>query len=237
MLISISISVFDRCLLKEGQLVDFDTPFLEKKVEEEINVSIAKNLDVPPQKIFHYLKKFVGEAIEKNETIAINKGIFTTKKIVSKYSGLIKEINHSDGSITILNKIEVENTINSFFKGKVDKIKKNEVSIEVDKGEQLPAKNVSHNFGGKTFYSDNNSDFLSENVFNSIIVCENITSYFKAKAEALGCQGFLSLSKLTEDTEIPNAQLKNINDYKKIIKTKFTYCTIFSSSSTIYFYQ
>ena len=125
MLISISISVFDRCLLKEGQLVDFDTPFLEKKVEEEINVSIAKNLDVPPQKIFHYLKKFVGESIEKNETIAINKGIFTTKKIVSKYSGLIKEINHSDGSITILNKTEIENTINSFFKGKVNKIKKN----------------------------------------------------------------------------------------------------------------
>lgn len=238
MFISIPISVFDRCLLKEGLLVDFDTPFLfEKKVEEEINISVAKNLDVPPQKIFHYLKKFVGESIEKNETIAINKGIFATKKIVSKYSGLIKEINHSDGSITILNKTEVENTINSFFKGKIDKIKKNEVSIEVNKGEQLPAKNVSHNFGGKTFYSDNNSNFLSENVFNSIIVCENITSYLKAKAEALGCQGFLSLSKLTEDSGIPYAQFKNINDYKKIIKLKFPYCTIVNTSSIIYFYQ
>ena len=237
MLISIPISVFDRCLLKEGQIVDFSTPFLEKKVEEEINISIAKNLDVPPQKIFHYLRKFVGESIEKNETIAISKGIFTTKKIVSKYSGLIKEINHSDGSITILNKTEIENTINSFFKGKVNTIKKNEVSIEVDKGEQLPAKNVSNNFGGRTFYSNNNSDFLSENILNSIIICENITSYLKVKAEALGCQGFLSLSKLTEESGTPYAQFKNIDDYKKIIKLKFPYCTIVNTSSIIYFYQ
>lgn len=237
MLISVPISVFDHCLLKEGQPVDFDTPFLEKKIEEEINISIAKNLNVPPQKIFHYLKKFVGESIEKNETIAINKGIFTTKKIVSNYSGLIKEINHSDGSITISSKTKIDNTVNAFFKGKVNKIKKNEVSVEVDKGEQFPAKNVSHDFGGKTFYSDNNSDFLSENLFNSIVVCDSITSYLKTKAEALGCHGFLSLTKLTCESEILYAQFKNINDYKKIIKLKFPYCTIISTSSMIYFYQ
>lgn len=237
MLISVPISIFDRCLLKEGQLVDFNAPFLEKKVEEEINIPIAKNLDVPPQKIFHYLKKFVGEPIEKNETIAINKGLFTTKKMVSEYSGLIKEINHSDGSITILNKTEIKNIINSFFKGKVNKIKKNEISIEVDKGEQFPIKNVGCNFGGKTFYLNNSSHFLSENVFNSIIVCESITSYLKTKTEALGCQGFLSLSKLTEESGIPSAQFKNINDCKKIIKLEFPYCTIVSISSIIYFYQ
>ncbi|MFA6016621.1 MAG: hypothetical protein WC744_00870 [Patescibacteria group bacterium] len=235
--ITIPFDVSDHCLLKEGQTVDFDTPFLQKKVEEEVIISIAKNLSVSPQKIFHYLKKFVGESIEKNETIAINKGLFTTKKIVSKYSGLIKEINHSDGSITILSKTETENTINTFFKGKVNKIKKNELTIEVNKGEAFPLKNVNKNFGGKAFYSEENSDFNSENVFNSVVICENITSYYKAKAEALGCQGFLSLSKLIEESEIPFAQLKNINDYKKIIKTKFTYCTILSNSSTIYLYQ
>ena len=237
MFISIPISIFDRCLLKEDQLVDFNTPFLEKKVEEEVNISIAKNLDIPPQKIFHYLKKFVGESIEKDEIIAINKGIFSTKKITSKYSGLIKEINHFDGSITISSKTKIDNMVNAFFKGKVNKIKKNEVSIEVNKGEQFPAKNVSHDFGGKTFYSDNNSDYLSENLFNSIVVCDSITSYFKTKAEALGCQGFLSLAKLTDESEIPCAQFKNINDYKKIIKLQFPYCTMVNTSSIIYFYQ
>ena len=236
MFITIPFSISDRCLLKEGQTMDFETPFLQKKVEEEVNISIAKNLNVPPQKIFHYLKKFVGELIEKNETIAINKGIFTTKRIVSKYTGLIKEIDHSNGSITILSKTKTENTVNSYFKGKVNKIKNNELTIEVNKGEQFPGKNIYQNFGGKAFYSDKNSNFNSENIFNSIVVCENITSYYKAKAEALGCQGFLSLSKLTEESEIPYAQFKNINDYKKIIKTKFTYCTILSDSSTIYFY-
>lgn len=235
--IIIPLSNFDHCVLKENQEVDFETPFLQKKTEEEVNISIAKNLGVSPEKIFHYLKKFVGEAIEKNETIAINKGVFTTKKVISKYSGLIKEINHSDGSITILSRTETENTINSFFKGKVEKIKKNEISIEVGKGEEYPGKNIEQNFGGKTFYANENLDFNSENIFNSIVVCENITPYYKAKAEALGCKGFLSLSKLADDSDILNAQLKNINDYKKIIKTKFTYCTMLSNSSTIYFYQ
>jgi len=60
MLIIIPLSISDHCLLKEGQTVDFDTPFLQKRIEEEVNISISKNLNVPPQKIFHYLKKFVG---------------------------------------------------------------------------------------------------------------------------------------------------------------------------------
>ncbi|MCR4276663.1 MAG: hypothetical protein NUV87_00890 [Candidatus Roizmanbacteria bacterium] len=237
MLITVPLTITDHCLLKEGQDVDFETPFLKKKTESEVSISIAKNLNVSPQKIFHYLKKFVGETIEKDETLAVNKGIFSTKKIISKYSGLIKEINHSDGTITILSREETENTINSFFKGKVNKIKKNEISIEVDKGEQFPGKNIGQSFGGKTFYADEDRDFNSENVFNSIIVCENMSSYYRSKAEALGCRGFLSLSKLTEDSGIPYAQLKNINDYKKIIKAKFSYCTILNSSGMIYFYQ
>ena len=237
MFIIIPFSSSDRCILKEGQMVDFETPFLQKKGEEEINISIAKNLNVPPQKIFHYLKKFVGESIEKNEIIAVSKGIFTTKRITSKYSGLIKDIDHSNGSITILSRTEAENTINSFFKGKVNKVKKNELTIEVDKCEQFSGKNIDQNFGGKTFFADENSDFFSENVFNSVVVCENITPYYKSKADALGCRGFLSLSKLNDDSGAPYAQLKNINDYKKIIKIKFAYCTIISNSSSIYFYQ
>ena len=186
MLITVPLTTTDHCLLKEGQDVDFETPFLKKKTESEVSISIAKNLNVSPQKIFHYLKKFVGETIEKDETLAVNKGIFSTKKIISKYSGLIKEINHSDGTITILSQEETENTVNSFFKGKVNKIKKNEISIEVDKGEQFPGKNIGQSFGGKTFYADEDRDFNSENVYNSIIVCENMTSYYTAKAAALG---------------------------------------------------
>jgi len=237
MLITIPLSNSDHCLLKEDHDVDFETPFLQKKTEEEVSISIAKNLNVSPQKIFHYLKKFVGESIEKDEILAVNKGIFSTKKIISKYSGLIKEINHADGTIIILSQEGTENTINSYFKGKVDKIKKNEVSIEVGKGEQFPIKTANQNFGGKTFYLDEKLDLNSENISDSIIVCENITSYYKAKAEALGCRGFVSLSKLTEETTAPYAQLKNINDYKKIVKTKFAYCTILGNSSSIYFYQ
>lgn len=237
MLITIPLSKSDRCLLKEDQVVDFQTPFLQKKVEEEISISIAKKLNVSPQKIFHYLKKFVGESIEKNEIIASNKGLFITKEVISKYSGIIKEIDHSTGTITISSQTEIENLINSYFKGKVNKIKKDELLIEVSKGEEFSGKNISQNFGGKTFYAEENSGFNTENIFNSIVVCESITPYYKAKAEALGALGFLCLSKLPDDDGTPCAQFKNPNDYKKIVKTKFAYCTLLSNSSTIYFYQ
>lgn len=237
MLMSIPIYSFDRCLLKEDQSVDFDTPFLEKKVEEEIKISVAQRLGVPSQKIFLYLKKFVGESIEKGDIIALRKGFFSNKKIYSKYSGLIKEINHFDGSITILSRTKIDNTIKAFFKGKVNKINKKEAIIEIEKGEQFQAKNVNQNFGGQTFYSDINTSFLSENLLGSVVVCDNMITYQKTKAEALGCHGFLSLTKLTEESDFPCGQFKNINDYKKAIKAKFTYCTLVSESSMIYFYQ
>lgn len=237
MIISIPLTISESCLLKEDQEVDFEMPFLKKRAEEEVKIFIAKNLNVSPQKIFHYLKKFVGETIEKNEVIAINKGMFGTKKITSGYSGLIKEINHSDGTITVVNQEETENTVTAYFKGKVSKIKKNELSIEVGKGEQFPGKNINQSFGGKTFYVNENLSFNSENIYKSVVICENITSYYESKAEALGCEGFLSLSKLSEESEIPYAQIKNISDYKKILKTKFSYCTILNSSGIIYFYQ
>lgn len=237
MLISIPIFADGHCLLKENQLVDFSTPFLKKKSEEEVNMPVAKNLGVPSEKIFRYLKKFVGESIEKGEVIAINKTFFSTMKVISKYSGQIKEINHFDGSISISVKSNVGNVINAYFKGKVNKIKKSEVLIEVDEGEQFSGKNINRDFGGKVFYSNNNSDFLSDNLFNSVVVCDNIVSYLKAKAEALGCQGFLTLSKLTEGSETAIGQFAHINDYKKAIKSKFPYCTIISASSKIYFYK
>ena len=238
MLITVPFSIYNRCLLKEDQIVDFDTPFLfGKKIEEEINISVAKELGIPSQKIFTYLKKFVGESIEKDETIAVKKGFFSNKKITSRYSGLIKEINHFDGSITILSRTKIDTTIKAFFKGKVNKISKNQVTVDINKGEEFSAKNVSLSFGGKTFYSGVGNDFTSENLLGSVVICENMTAYQKTKAEALGCTGFLSLNKLEGQSDAPSAQFKNINDYKKAVKLKFSYCTLVSESSIIYFYQ
>jgi len=237
MIITVPFSKYDNCLLKEGQVVDFEDPFLQKKVEEEVSISISKKLNVAPQKIFHYVKKFVGENIEKNELIATSKGFFSTKEIISKYSGLIKEINHSDGTIKVLSRTEAENTLLSFFKGKVNKVKEDDLSVDIGKGEQVPGKNIEINFGGKIFLYENNSEFNSENVMGSIVVCEDVSPYYKAKAEALGCHGFLSLTKIEPDSDAPIAQFKNINDFKKITKSKFTYCTLLTSSSSIYFYS
>ena len=101
MTIELKIPFSVHLLVKEDQLVDFKTPFFEFKTKKDINISVAKKLSIKPDKIFRYLKKLVGETIEKGEIIAEKKTFLSSKKIVSSHSGLIKEINHDLGEITL----------------------------------------------------------------------------------------------------------------------------------------
>ncbi len=68
MQISISYPSSFKCLLKQGQNVDFNTPYLEKKISVDVSIPIAKKLGVNPTHIFRYLKKLVGEKLTKEKS-------------------------------------------------------------------------------------------------------------------------------------------------------------------------
>ena len=117
MIINIQIEGKNNFLIKEGDKVDFEIPFLEKFSQSIITIDIAKKLDIDPGKIFRYLKKLVGEEIKKNQIIALKHGLLNSIKLVSEYNGHIKEVNHNTGKITINIDKNQKSTEKCFFKG------------------------------------------------------------------------------------------------------------------------
>ncbi|MFN4212826.1 MAG: hypothetical protein ACK4FL_02580 [Microgenomates group bacterium] len=238
MQITISYPLSFNCLLKSGQNVDFNTFYLEKNITCDIEIPIAEKLGVKPVHIFRYLKKYVGEKIEKGEILALRKGLFTTSKIVSDNQGVIKEIDHHRGIVVISQIQEKTKAVKAFFKGEVLEVKKGSILLKVNKGEKFPVKTSTDNFGGEIFYLKDPSLALSTaHLSGKILFTESVNGYLQSKTEALGATGFVLLTKLPQATDLQFAQIKNIDDFKKILKLNFPYCLITKENSTIYFYQ
>ncbi len=237
MLITISIPEEGTCLLKSGQKVDFDSFFLEKKIPSDSIIPISAKLKVKPDKIFRYLKKFVGDKIERNEIIAEKKSLFSTETIISENTGIIKEINHSEGNLLVTN-LQQSTQIKAFFKGEVNSITKNEMKLKVDSAEEFALKTVNADFGGFALYiKDKDKSISAQDSLNPIMIIESFTNYLQAKAEALGIKGFVYLKKLDTEISSPNAQVKNNEDLKKIFRLNYPYCLINNNYSKIYFYR
>ena len=238
MILTISIPDSIKCLLKPGQTVDFNSPFLENKITSEEKIAIAKKLHIPYDRIFKYLKKFVGDPINKDEVIAEKKGLIKTYTILSEYTGIVKEINHYDGNVVIASSNPQSTQVKAFFKGEVIEIEKNQLKLKVEESKEFNLKLASNDFGGQTFYlKDSSKPISAPQTSNKIMVIESITSYLKTKAEALGIKGFVTLKNPPQDSNLPKAQIKNIEDFKKIFHLNYPYCLIDKQYSKIYFYK
>jgi hypothetical protein len=227
------------CLLKPGDHVEFDQPFLEKKEKKETEIFIAKELGIHPKKIFRFLKKFVGDVVEKDEVIAFKKSFFSEKKILSPFSGIIKEIDHNLGKLVICLDEKKKKIVSAYFQGEVIKVKEGFLELAVNKQQEYPVKNLEKSFGGPVFYlMEKDVGSLSNNVINKkIIIAEDITGLMQAKIEALGCLGLVIAHPPAEIPAIPSAILKNPKDFQKILADKFPYCFLDQLSGKIIFYE
>lgn len=238
MVIDIPLSTNAKCLLKEGQKVDFETEFLEKKSEVQVTIGIAKKLNIDPSKIFRYLKRLVGEEIKKGETLALKKGFITNQRVVSQYEGIIQEIDHLKGDVIITTYIDEKKTQKCFFKGKVKDVEKTKVSLEVEKSAEFAIKPTEIDFGGEVFYQKRGHDDLnSANIAGKILVADEVSDFLQVKSEALGVLGYITINKLKEETDNGHVQLKNINDLEKVQKLNYPYCLIDKKNSVAIFYK
>lgn len=133
MIIHLTIPDNTQCLLKIGQNIDPGTPFYKTKVTGDSVISISQKLHVPPAKIFKFLSKFVGDEVKKGEVLARKKGLFAENKIKVEDDGIIKEINHNDGTLIITIK-KNEKIVKTYFSGEVVDIKKNHLNLKVKDG-------------------------------------------------------------------------------------------------------
>lgn len=237
MILTVQIPDSTHVLVKVGDAIDFDMPLLEIPSKSDNSISFAQKLGVEPSKIFRYLKKFVGEDVKKGDVLAIKKGLFASITIKSDYEGKIKEIDHSQGNIVITSKGK-KNTVNSYVIGEVVEIKDKKISIKVKEGKEYDLKKNERDFGGEAFYFKHPSvDLLDNEVSKKILITESISSYNQSKIEALGIAGYVTLMKLPEETELPNCQLKTIEELKEIMKHIYPYCYIDSKSCKIILYK
>jgi len=237
--IFLSVPENGKIIVSSGQNIDFETKIFEIKKTVIVKVDIKKNLGISPQNVFSYLKKFIGEKIKKGDILALKKGLFSTKKIKSEWDGVIKEIDHNLGILTIETNEEIDQEKKPFFSpvcGEIERIEKDGVIIKIKKKEEINLKEESKEiFGAKIFILENENEVNSENVENRLIIAEQINSIFQTKLEALGAKGFLTIKKLSEETNLPAFQFKNLQDINKIKKN--WYCFVDKNSSKIIFYE
>ena len=236
MLIYIAIPEGTMCLLKEGQSVTFDTPFIQTRESKEVKVPLSQKLGVSPQKIFNFMKKFVGDPLKKGDVIAEKNSLFTVRRVRSEHEGILKEINHADGHV-VIEDLEGEKTVtNCYFKGEIQKVSGNKLTLEVSTAKELKVKDATRSFGGEYKFVMSESDIGDADIDEKILLFDSVSDYMATKAEALGAKGFVSLKKVSSVT-IPTAQFASIEDYKKIKESNMTYCVVNSSYSTMYFYN
>ncbi len=223
---------------RAGETIDLKTPLFESASSAEYSVAVAQKLSVEPSKIFHYLKKFVGEEVKKNEVLALKKGLLSTKRIISEYEGKIKEIDHSEGTVIITTKGK-KNTAYSQIVGEIAELKNQQITIKVKEGKEFDIKKASGDFGGETFYWKNieTGSISNLEIAKKILVAESISSYTQSKMEALDIAGYVLLNRLPEETTVPFCQIKRIEELKEIMKHIYPYCYSDSKSGKIFFYK
>lgn len=239
MLITISIRDSRDVLIKPGQKVDFNTPLFQDETIKEIIIPIAKKLNVPSAKIFRYLQKFVGDKVEKGEILATKKTLLSTNRITSESSGVIQEIDHTQGTIIVKSSQKNNKTHSSYFKGEVTDVKKTTLTIKVTEGKEYPLKMVSNNFGGRAFYLEKQSlsDLREDQVSRHVLISDSLSPYLQSKTEALDIKGYIVLRNPPQESTLPIAQIKNIDDFAEALKVHYEYCLIEKNSDKIYFYR
>ncbi len=223
------------CLLKAGNKVDFKEFFYEQKTNRNLEINIAEKLKIPPKNIFKYLKKFVGDTIEKGNTLAQVKSMFSHAKITSPVDGILKEVDHQKGIVVIDCMGEEPDKIIVFFKGEIVEIKKNMVRVKTGAAKDFEVKNCDKSFGGQIVFLKNQI-LTSESVDEKIIVAKELSALDQVKLEALGAKGFITGKSLEDKTNLPHAEIKNWSDAEKAI-ADFSYCLINKENSRIYFYR
>lgn len=238
MILTIPLPERGKPLIKVGQRVDFSTPLFEEKIHKEVKVYISQKIGVSPKKIFHHLKKLVGDTIQTGDLLAENKSFMSGRHYKSEYTGILKEINHIDGSILIEVSSEDRAVRKAFFTGEAVKVEEGLLHIKVASANEYEIKNAKDTYGGKSLYVKKESDsFDEESVAGNVVIANSISEYHQTKMEALGAAGFATLHVLKEITGIPAVLFKQIKDFEDAVKHHLPYCFIDGKTSKIVFYQ
>lgn len=233
MVIDIPIDPEKKLAIKGGDKVDFNTLLYKSKEKSEERIEMAELLSIHPKRIFHHLKKNVGESVIVGDLLGENKTFFSDKKVNSPIEGIITEIDHIEG-IVLIETLKETSSEYCWFAGNVVEVSKKQMRIKIGKHISLEAKYVERDFGGMLWLL---SEKLRESPEFPVGVTERATEYEVAKLEALGGRGLITTYKYEGVTLLPKAEFKLKDSYKEIVSTQFSYCFTQAQHSTIILYS
>jgi len=238
MTIKISLPEGKKLLIKEGESVSFDTPLIKIVDKKYLKIPISQVLDIPPKKIFLALTKNVGDTINQGEILARKKGLFSEKKYVSEFSGIVKEVDHTEGTVTLIVEEKEGQKVNSYFKGKIKQINDDNLELEVQESEKFELKEASDYFGGEMIIVEDKAlSKIKEDIRNKILLIKKIETYNQLKLEVIGASGFITIEPLSKQVDIPYARILNNQDWEKIKKLNFPYVSVIKKDNIVYFYR
>lgn len=233
MVLDIPIDPEKKLAIKVGEKVDFNTPLYKNKEKSEERIEVAELLSIHPKKIFHHLKKNVGDSVVTGDLLAEKKSFFSDKKITSHIEGVITEIDHIEGIVLIETQKETEPE-HCWFAGYVEEVSKKNIHIKIGKHKEIEAKYVERDFGGEIWL------LLEQSLLyplHPIGIAEKATEYEVAKLEALGGRGLITIYKYEGATSLPKAEFKLKDSYKEVASKQFSYCFAQAHHSTIILYS
>jgi len=239
MTITFTISASGKLQLDAGQTVDFDTPLIKTSARELTQLQIAQELGIPNDKIFMYVTKIVGDAVEANEIIATKKTTFSLRQVASPISGTITQIDHEVGTISIETFSETSGVIKCFFKGVVKEVKNSDVTLEVKSSDKYKLRDVVDDFGGEVLYVERQqlADLTEEDLRNKVVFTESIKPSEAVRLDVLGARGLVTRDDIGERESVMSAELGDKNNWNDVIATKNTHCIVDKKNATMYLYS
>jgi len=225
-------------LIKSGQTVDFGTPFHRSKGKKMTRIALAETLGFKPEKIFIVLKKGVGDKVKKGDLLAEHQAMFSTKQYLSSVNGIIKEIDHNLGTVTLELDSDDAKVTMCFFSGQVDTVMEDHIEVKVKRSSKFDTLETKNYLGGAVYYiNDINKPLTEENISQKCIFGISINPLDQTKIETLGARAFITHTNNLQNISLKQIILQNGDDFEHIQKEKYPFCIMGVDKKSIYFYE
>ncbi len=238
MKVPVKIPQSSEMLIEAGQRVDFTTPLLKRRGKKTIQIPIAEIMRFSPDKIFLKLKKTIGDRITQGDLLAEDKSMFGSKRYLSQIDGILKEINHVEGSLIVEQNSEDSDMLHCFFTGEVEAIYDGYLDLKVKNAHKAETAEPIDYIGAELFYNSNDgsSMIVEDDINGKCIVTEDLNPMDHSKIEALGALGIISVRK------IPSMALTQIilhkpEDFETILSKRYPFVIVGPEENTLYFYE
>lgn len=222
-LLAIKLTPESQVLTEKGKKIKTGTVLAKKpaKVHKE-KIPVGKILSINSKQITKYLKKKLGTPVSKGEVLAKRESIFKSIQILSPRNGFLDSVDLKDGTLLLVSETKEEQGLSSPVDGIIESISCEEIVISFEgkliTGEKGRGERV---FGSVCVLAKavDTLDFAYE-VEEKIVIGKTFTEGARAKLNALGARGLISLEYYNDFPNLLTLSEKKLEDLMNKVPKK-----------------